>query len=80
MICSSCQQVIVQTSSYHGFCVNCLLAPLFDFPNLSDPKTDGWFDPYEILTHPDGSFIELGRGSMGTTYKLWIRPCNFRLP
>jgi serine/threonine protein kinase/Tfp pilus assembly protein PilF len=26
-------------------------------------------DSYEILTHPDGSFVELGRGSMGITYE-----------
>lgn len=43
--------------------------PLFDFADLNAEKGENQFEPYEILTHPDGSFIELGRGSMGTTYQ-----------
>jgi eukaryotic-like serine/threonine-protein kinase len=79
LVCSSCHQVIQQTGSYHGFCVDCLLAPLFDFADPSDPRTDGWFDPYEILTHPDGAFIELGRGSMGVTYQALDTTLQFQV-
>src|ERR1700740_82837 len=69
LVCSNCQHAIGQTGSYHGFCINCLLGPLFDHSDPNDPKSDGWFDPYEIITHPDGSLVELGRGSMGITYQ-----------
>jgi serine/threonine protein kinase len=43
--------------------------PLFDFADLNEENAKNQFEPYEILTHPDGSFVELGRGSMGTTYQ-----------
>jgi len=42
--------------------------PLFDFADLNTENGENQFEPYEILTHPDGSVIELGRGSMGITY------------
>jgi serine/threonine protein kinase len=43
--------------------------PLFDFGDLNEENTENQFEPYQILTHPDGSFLELGRGSMGITYQ-----------
>ncbi|MBV8276274.1 MAG: protein kinase, partial [Verrucomicrobia bacterium] len=43
--------------------------PLFDFADLNEENTEKQFEPYQILTHPDGSFVELGRGSMGITYQ-----------
>ena len=43
--------------------------PLFDFADLNTENGENQFEPYEILTHPDGSFVELGRGSMGITYQ-----------
>jgi hypothetical protein len=43
--------------------------PLFDFADLNEENVENQFEPYEILTHPDGSFVELGRGSMGITYQ-----------
>src|SRR4029077_1585662 len=36
------------------------------------------FDHYEVLTHPDGSLFELGRGAMGITYKAF--DTNLRVP
>jgi serine/threonine protein kinase/tetratricopeptide (TPR) repeat protein len=43
--------------------------PLFDFADLNEENAENQFEPYKILTHPDGSFVELGRGSMGITYR-----------
>jgi len=43
--------------------------PLFDFADLNEENAEDQFEPYQILTHPDGSFVELGRGSMGITYQ-----------
>ena len=43
--------------------------PLFDFADLDEENVENQFEPYKILTHPDGSFVELGRGAMGITYQ-----------
>ena len=43
--------------------------PLFDFADLNEENAENQFEPYKLLTHPDGSFVELGRGSMGVTYQ-----------
>jgi serine/threonine protein kinase len=45
------------------------LLPALSFRQVSEIDQNGRFGPYEILTNPDGSFIELGRGSMGITYE-----------
>jgi len=68
-ICRRCHQGIKPSVSSYGYCLDCLLMPLFDFADLNDENAGNQFEPYEILTHPDGSFVELGRGSMGTTYQ-----------
>ncbi|MBV8275728.1 MAG: hypothetical protein JO170_10790, partial [Verrucomicrobia bacterium] len=67
--CRLCQESIGPDDSYRGYCFGCLLVPALDSDEAAEHHQDGWFDPYEILTHPDGSFIELGRGSMGITYQ-----------
>jgi serine/threonine protein kinase len=66
--CRGCHQRISPNASFYGYCVDCLLMPLFDFADLNTENGENQFEPYEILTHPDGSVIELGRGSMGITY------------
>ena len=66
--CRGCHQSIGPNASYHGLCLDCLFLPFFDSADPDDADASDRFDPYEILTHPDGSFIELGRGSMGITY------------
>ena len=68
-VCRLCHEVIGLDDSYRGYCFGCLLVPALDLddPDVHDPN--GWFDPYEISAHPDGSFVELGRGSMGITYR-----------
>ena len=37
-----------------------------DKPVASSPRR---FDHYELLTHDDGTPVELGRGAMGVTYR-----------
>jgi serine/threonine protein kinase len=66
--CRLCHEIIGPDDSHRGYCFGCLLVPALDLEK-AEHDADGWFDPYEILTHADGSFIELGRGSMGITYK-----------
>jgi serine/threonine protein kinase len=68
-ICRGCHQSIDPNASFYGYCVDCLLMPLFDFADLNEENAENQFEPYKILTHPDGSFVELGRGSMGITYQ-----------
>jgi predicted Ser/Thr protein kinase len=68
-ICRGCHNSISPNASFYGYCLDCLLMPLFDFADLNEEKAENQFEPYRILTHPDGSFVELGRGSMGITYQ-----------
>jgi serine/threonine protein kinase len=67
--CRLCHETIGPDDSYRGYCFGCLLVPALDLEESGEHDQDGWFDPYEIMTHPDGSFVELGRGSMGVTYQ-----------
>lgn len=68
-VCRLCHESIGPDDSYRGYCFGCLLVPALDLEDPDEHNQNGWFDPYEILTHPDGSFVELGRGSMGITYQ-----------
>jgi serine/threonine protein kinase len=68
-ICRGCHTSIDPNASHYGYCVDCLLKPLFDFADLNPENSENQFEPYQVLTHPDGSFDELGRGSMGITYR-----------
>jgi serine/threonine protein kinase len=67
-VCPNCHERIAPEDSYEGYCFKCLLAPAFDFDDPGEERSNGRLDAYEILRYPDGSFIELGRGSMGITY------------
>src|SRR5580692_6588078 len=68
-VCRHCGGQMAKEDSYSGYCFSCLLAPALDGNNQTDPDATSRFDHYEILQHPDGSFVELGRGSMGITYQ-----------
>ena len=68
-VCRLCHESIGPDDSHRGYCFGCLLVPALDLDDPDELDQNGWFDPYEILAHPDGSFVELGRGSMGITYQ-----------
>jgi len=76
--CRRCHGVLHRNRSYHGYCLPCLLDPALEPDQLLEPEKKNQFEPYEILTHSDGSPVELGRGSMGVTYR--AVDTNLQLP
>jgi eukaryotic-like serine/threonine-protein kinase len=76
--CRRCRATIGGGESLHGYCLPCLLNPALKFNPTVDLAKINRFAPYAIATHPDGSFVELGRGSMGTTYR--ATDTNLSLP
>ena len=76
--CRRCHGVIDLNRSYHGYCLPCLLNPALEPDQLPEADQISRFEPYEISTHSDGTFIELGRGSMGVTYR--AIDTNLQLP
>jgi serine/threonine protein kinase len=77
-MCRRCQATINPKRSYHGYCLSCLLNPALKSDHPFERDKTNRFEPYEILTHEDGSFVELGRGSMGVTYR--ALDTNLQLP
>ena len=67
--CRRCGTRVSPNDSYSGYCFSCLLLPALDSQEPSTDEEEADFGHYKILTHPDGSRIELGRGSMGITYQ-----------
>jgi serine/threonine protein kinase/Tfp pilus assembly protein PilF len=67
--CRCCHHPIGPDDSHRGYCFDCLLLLALAPGSPSDEPGNGRFEPYEISTHADGSFVELGRGSMGITYQ-----------
>lgn len=75
--CASCHQPLVRQGN-QGACAHCLVRfavspgddafgeeTAGDFASLGSRR----YGHFEILTHPDGSSVELGRGAMGITYQ-----------
>lgn len=76
--CRRCQGIITLKRSYYGYCLPCLLNPALEPDQLPEANQTSRFEPYEIVTHSDGSLVELGRGSMGVTYR--AIDTNLQLP
>jgi len=71
--CEQCGAPLSTAVGAEG-CLNCLLSAGIapdDAEEISPPFESGtrFYQHYEILTRPDGSRWELGRGAMGVTYK-----------
>ena len=67
--CLRCHESIGADESYSGYCLGCLLLAALPLDQVAETESNRQFGPYELLVHPDGSFVELGRGSMGITYE-----------
>jgi eukaryotic-like serine/threonine-protein kinase len=67
--CKRCHGIITSNRAYHGYCLPCLLNPALEPDTGLEPEINNRFEPYQIVTHPDGALVELGRGSMGVTYR-----------
>jgi TolB-like protein/Tfp pilus assembly protein PilF len=82
LTCEQCGAPLQSWAREEG-CLNCLLSTGLPFkraegfPQPNKPGTR-FFQHYEILTRPDGSPWELGRGAMGVTYK--ARDVNLDAP
>ena len=79
-VCETCHEPLVQRGT-EAVCVRCLagfLAAADDGP----PDDGGWtparthrYGHFDLLTGADGQPVELGRGSMGATYRARATPC-----
>jgi hypothetical protein len=56
-ICRRCHETIGADESYGGYCFGCLLLPALASGQAPDVDQNSRFGPYELLTHPDGSFV-----------------------
>ncbi len=73
IVCEQCGAPLLSLPGEEG-CLNCLLTTGIDgetddTPFLPNEPSELLCQPYEILTRPDGSLWEMGRGAMGVTYK-----------
>ena len=68
LICSKCGVLLLGDEPLSGHCLVCLLDPAFDQEDRP-AEPCGLFDHYRLVTHPDGTPVELGRGAMGITYR-----------
>ena len=82
LICELCGAPLQSLASEEG-CLNCLLSTGIEgegaeSSSLPNEPSARIYQHYEILTRPDGSLWELGRGAMGVTYK--ARDVNLETP
>lgn len=71
LTCEQCGAPL-QSRAGEGDCLQCLLTTGLDSEAAAIPPNESGtrhYHHYEILTRPDGSRWELGRGAMGVTYK-----------
>jgi serine/threonine protein kinase len=76
-VCSKCGAALLGDEPVVDHCLACLLDAALDQEEGS-AEDAGLFDHYRLVTHPDGTPVELGRGAMGTTYRAF--DINLRCP
>jgi len=68
LVCSKCGAALLGDEPLDGHCLACLLETALDQKEGTADGT-GFFDHYRVVTHTDGTPLELGRGAMGITFK-----------
>jgi len=68
LVCSICGAALLGDEPLDGHCLACLLETALDQEEGPADAT-GFFDHYRVVTHTDGTPLELGRGAMGITFK-----------
>jgi serine/threonine protein kinase len=76
-VCRRCHATIIRKPTYRGYCLRCIFGLASETVDLSQEDKSNPFVPYKIETGPDGSFVELGRGSMGITYRAFDTNLQF---
>jgi hypothetical protein len=66
--CPSCGAVLERGQHLAGQCLACLLDPMTEEQEVTTSSAER-FGHYQVDTHADGTPMELGRGTMGVTYK-----------
>jgi WD40 repeat protein/serine/threonine protein kinase len=66
-ICKNCGTTLQRVGQFAEQCVACLLELAQDEEVLTTRAER--FDHFQVVTHPDGTPVELGRGAMGVTLK-----------
>jgi serine/threonine protein kinase len=66
--CPSCGALLAGGKHVAGQCLACLLDPIWEEQEVL-PASAQRFGHYQVATNPDGTPMELGRGTMGVTYK-----------
>jgi serine/threonine protein kinase/Flp pilus assembly protein TadD len=66
--CSKCDAPLQRTGHLAGQCLVCLLGLALEEDDVA-PAIAERFDHYQVVSHPDGTPVELGRGAMGVTLK-----------
>lgn len=68
-VCAQCGSSLSSSGGTEEFCLSCLLHTALGGEDLDHAPRPQRFEQYELIIGRDGEPVELGRGSMGVTYK-----------
>ena len=66
--CPNCGALLERGKHFAGQCLACLLDPIWEEEEVPAASAER-FGHYQVATHTDSTPLELGRGTMGVTYK-----------